>query len=139
MNPREYKGGEKVIPGPRNIQGPTGAFIMNMSIGDNFVVMLTERGDLYLISENLVCQKIDFPVSFQDISTKNDKIYAITEEGNYLVEWSYHKDLASVLDPQKTNAKISQAKVMEIAEEYHKGLSFQACQYFGGTALLFGK
>ena len=77
MNPREYKG-EKIITGPRNIEGLTGAFIVNMSIGDNFVVMLTERGDLHLISENLVCQKIDFPVGFQDVSTKNDKIYAIT-------------------------------------------------------------
>jgi len=138
MNQREYKGDDEIITGPREIKGSPGAFIANMSIGDNFVVLQSERGDLYLISENRVCQKIEFPVQFRDISAKNDKIYAITEEGGYFVEWTYQKDLASVLDPGKNNAKISQAKVVEILEEYQKDIAFQTCQYFGGTVLLFG-
>ena len=63
---------------PRQIQNLPKNQIVDVSFGNDFGVLLTDKGELYVMSEHFICQKLHFSLYFKSATVNKNKIYGIT-------------------------------------------------------------
>lgn len=69
-----------------------------------------------------------------------NKIYGITADGKYLIEWLYKLDLSKKhrrYDTFIRNETLSLVKVSELLQDFSSKLSMQPYQQLGGTVFFF--